>query len=398
VSLFAGQFVQAPNAATGFGYHKRNYARDRAKRAPKRGATVSSRRDFVQEFGALAALAAVAAKPGLGVIQDPKLSEFWDAYFAEATGTHTEESRGGQARSPLIDPERQVQLIHATPNGLQYPDKIPQSELRGDADNVVVTFNPGHFRPSPNDYRAIRRSNGSQVRVDWFQKQPIMNFLAPMAWAGLAAWSERKTSYDAKSKKQVQGPIPPTLQQLDFRDPNAPNAPLRNDVVLMGGTGSLAVNVRAVRFNARLHAVLDKTVNYSSIVAPFFGFAPLAIPALRAFTDLLGAVFSHEAVLMNTLPVQVLATQRAVQKGHDAEGVKIVSGDFLAVPLNQTDDLKGQFDKLRVDNGWLVHQDADPRVPPSKRAEEDRVPPVTYVVLNLSVRPLDEVIGPKAKG
>jgi hypothetical protein len=359
---------------------------------------MNSRRDFFQDVACLAALAALVEESGDAQVKDEKVSDFWDAYFDEALGVKKEDTRKS-SESPLIDPNRQVQLIYATPDGLRYPDTIGESELRSDAKDVVVTFNPGHFRPAPDDYKAIARTKSSQVRVDWFQKQPIMNFLAPMAWVGLASWSMATMKYDPQKKKDtVTKGLPPSLQELDFRDPNAPNAPIRNEVVLPGGSGQLAINVRAVKLNQRLHTVLDRTVRYSSIVSPFFGFAPLAIPALKAFTDLLGAVFSHEFVVMNTLPVQVLATQEAAKGPHNTGGVRIVGGDFIAVPANQTSELKSDFDKLRVEDGWLVHQDSSKNQRLEDRAKDDRIPPVSYVSLNLHIEPVEEVIRRKGSG
>jgi hypothetical protein len=370
------------------------------------GDSMSTRRSFFQDATLLTALVALARKEGYAQPDGEKVSRFWDAYFAEATRDPTQVSKGG-TDGDMIDPSKKVQLIHATPTGLRYPDTIPDAELRSDANDVVVTVNPGHFRPSPDDHTAIRKSKGCQVRLDWFQKQPLVNFIAPMAWVGLASWGSEKPTKD-KTGKSLSAcgatsvnpcvPVLPGLKDLDFRDPNDPDAPVHNEVILMGGSGRLALNVRAVRVNQRLRTVLDRSVRYSSIVAPFFGFAPLAIPALKAFTDLLGAVFNHEAVIMNSLPVQVLATRDAKNAPHAVNSVKIVDGDFLAVPGDQTQDLKAAFDKLRVDNGWLVHQDADPKMSLEDRAKDNRVPKVTYMSMGLKIEPLADVIKRKAQG
>src|ERR1039458_7292661 len=63
--------------------------------------------------------------------------------------------------------------------------------------DVVVTVNPSHFRPAPDDHKAISRSKNCQIRVDCVQTRPIMNLLAPMAWAGLASWSVDRTTQSA---------------------------------------------------------------------------------------------------------------------------------------------------------------------------------------------------------
>ena len=365
---------------------------------------MGTRRSFFEEVALLSAIAAALREEGHAQVKDEKLSNFWDAYFDEATRDPAVLSKGA-ADSELIDPAKKVQLIHASPDGLRYPDTISDKELRPDAD-VVVTVNPGHFRPAPLDHKAIVRSKGCQVRLDWVQTRPIMNLIAPMAWAGLAAWSVEKQTEtpikDASNKvigtKTGAGPNTPSLKDLDFRDPNDPNAPVQNQVILMGGSGRMALNVRAVRANPRLQAVLDKSVRYSSIISPFFGFAPIAIPALKVFTELLGAVFNHEAVIMNSLPVQVLATQDARKGPHNASSMKIVGGDFIAVPNNQTTDLKADLEKLRVVNGWLVHQDSDKNLPVEARAADKRVPPVSYMSMNFAIEALPDVVKRKAQG
>jgi len=363
-----------------------------------------TRRSFFEEVALLSALAAVWQEEGHAQDKNNNLSNFWDSYFAEATRDPAVISRGA-TDNELIDPARKVQLIHASPDGLRYVDTIADSELKPDSD-VVVTINPGHFRPAPDDHKAVARSKGCQIRLDWVQTRPIMNLLAPMAWAGLAAWSVDKQSdsaiKDINNKvigtKTNAGPATPALKDLDFRDPNDPNAPVQNQVILMGGSGRMALNVRAVRVNQRLQSVLDKSVSYSSIISPFFGFAPIAIPALKVFTQLLGAVFNHEAVIMNSMPVQVLATQDAWKGPHNSSSMKIVGGDFIAVPDNQTPDLKADMEKLRVVNGWLVHQDSDKNLPVEARAADSKVPPVSYMSMNFAIEPLPDVVKRKAQG
>lgn len=377
---------------------------------------MSTRRSFFQDAALLSALAALAEEQGYAQAKDPRVSNFWDAYFDEAERDPNTVSRGATDAS-LIDPAKRVQLIHATDSGLIYPDGIDPTQLLSDSD-VVVTVNPAHFRPSPDDKKLISRSKGAQIRLDCVQTRPIMNLIAPMAWAGLASWSLEKTTYaaskvtdlnanpviDPKTGKQkvvdkeTPGPGAPDLKSLDFTDPNDPNAPVHNQVILPGGSGRLALNVTGVSQNRKIQTVLDKTVSYASIVAPFFGFAPLAIPALKAFTTLLGAVFNHESVIMNSMPQQIVATQDAWKGPHDSSSVKIVSGDYIAVPINQAASLKDSMDKLRVVNGWLVHQDSSKNVPPEQRAQDSKVPAVTYMSVSLNVQSLATAQANKAKG
>jgi hypothetical protein len=374
---------------------------------------MNTRRSFFQDLALLSALAGIAEQEGYAQANDEKLSNFWDAYFDEAERDPHQISRGS-TDGDLMDPSKKVQLIHATDSGLVYPDTIDDKQLMA-ASDVVVTVNPAHFRPAANDKKAISKSKGCQIRVDCVQTRPIMNLIAPMAWSGLAAWSIDKTTYTKTAASSSSAPIElttgkrigsekmsipqvPDLKDLDFKDPNNPNAPAQNHVVLMGGSGRLGLNIRGVSANPTLQNVLDKTGQYSSLLAPFFGFAPLALPALRTITTLLGALFNHESVIMNSMPQQVLATQDAKNNPHDSSAVKIVSGDYIAVPINQTPILKGNLDKLRIVNGWLVSQDSATDVPPEQRALDPKVPEITYMSLTLTVQSLADAQKQKAQG
>jgi hypothetical protein len=374
---------------------------------------MNSRRSFFQDIALLSALAGIAEQEGYAQAKDAKLANFWDAYFDEAERDPNQISRGSNDAA-LMDPSKKVQLIHATDSGLVYPDTIDPKQLMAEGD-VVVTVNPAHFRPAPNDQRAISKSKGAHIRVDCVQTRPIMNLLAPMAWAGLAAWSLKDTTYTKTLASSSSAPISlpsgkrvgsekmtsPALgdmSQLDFKDPNNPNNPIQNQVILMGGSGRMALNVTGVSANQRIQTVLSKTVQYSSLIAPFFGFGALALPALKTLTTLLSAVFNHESVIMNSMPQQILATQDAAKNPHDSSAVKIVSGDYLAVPINQAPILKGNMDKLRVVNGWLVHQDSPKDVPVEQRAQDPSVPPVTYMSVTLTVQSLQDAQAQKGKG
>jgi hypothetical protein len=378
---------------------------------------MNTRRSFFQDAALLTALASLFESPSYAQEpQDTKMSDFWDAYFEEAERDPSHVSRGANDEA-LLEPERKVQIIHATDSGLIYPDGIENKQLLAEED-VVLTINPAHFRPAPDDHKAIAKSKGAQIRLDCVQTRPIMNLIAPMAWAGLAAWSAEQTTQtgmkvmDAKANpvmdpktgqakvtvKTNAGPAVPDLKALDFRDTNDPNAPVHNHVILPGGSGRMALNVRAVSPNHRLQTVLDKSVSYSSIVAPFFGFAPLAIPALRTFTTLIGAIFNHESVIMNSMPYQVLATQDAVKRAHSSSSVKMIAGDYIAVPTKHAADLKDSMDKLRLVNGWLVHQDGSKNLPPEMRAMDPKIPEVSYMSLSVTVQSLADAQKEKAKG
>ncbi len=360
---------------------------------------MESRRSFFQDVAILSALAAAFAGEVEAQPAAKKTQEFWDEYFDEAERTDDRTSRGATGPTTL-DPKKIANFLQGTDNGLRFSSDIANTELMAPPSpekDVVVTVTPGVFRPSTDDHSRIQEARGSQVRVDWFQKQPLMNLVSPMAWAGLAAWSPNRN--DPMTKKPKAAPLPPDLTGLNFRDPNSPDAPANNQVILMGGSGKMAVNVNAVRHNDKVDAALKATVDYSSIVAPYFGFAPLAIPALRAFTQLIGYLYHREYVLMNSVPVNIVATQDAGSNDGSANKVKMVSGQYLAVPDEHLDRLKSSMPQLRIDDtGWLVHQDSDKNAKPAERGADPKVPDATYMSMNVKVSLLSDAMKEKAKG
>src|ERR1035441_6941893 len=120
-----------------------------------------SRRSFFQDVALLSAVARIAEQEGYAQVKDDKVSNFWDAYFDEAERDPNQISRGSND-GDLMDPTKKVQLIHATDSGLIYPDGIDAKQLLAESD-VVVTVNPAHFRPAPDDHKAISRSKGCQI-------------------------------------------------------------------------------------------------------------------------------------------------------------------------------------------------------------------------------------------
>lgn len=383
---------------------------------------MNTRRSFLEHAAYLSALASLLPAEAQVEPANAKMQDFWKAYFDEAERTDDRPTRDASVQE--VDPKKRVNFVNGTDKGLRFSSDISNNELFADDKDVVLTVNPGHFRPSSDDLKLIHKASGSHIRLDWFQKQPVMSLVAPMAWAGLAVWTMSKINASASTStsssssnstshsltsgsaspaasaapKPYTGPLPPKLTDLDFRDPNAPDAPASNQVILMGGTGKVAVQATAMRVNDKLQAVLSHSVQYASIVAPYFGFAPLAVPALRAFTDVFGYFYHHESILMNSLPVELVASQHGKAIPGAVSRVNMVSGDYLAVPAHHADELKDSMDQLRIDQGWLVHQDANKSQTLEMRAQDPKVPNITYISMSVTVESLGDVQKRKAAG
>jgi len=66
----------------------------------------------------------------------------------------------------------------------------------------------------------------------------------------------------------------------------------------------------------------------------------------------------------------------------------LLSGDYLMVPQEHTEELAKELPNLDLVQGYLVHKDADPNLPLQARAAS-AVPGITYASMRVSVQPLD---------
>jgi hypothetical protein len=68
--------------------------------------------------------------------------------------------------------------------------------------------------------------------------------------------------------------------------------------------------------------------------------------------------------------------------------IGLLSGDYLMLPQEHTDELAKELPNLDLIQGYLVRKDADPNLPLQTRAQS-AVPGVTYASMRVSVQPLD---------
>ena len=101
---------------------------------------------------------------------------------------------------------------------------------------------------------------------------------------------------------------------------------------------------------------------------------------------------------MNAIPVEIVATQDAKALPGPVNRINMVSGSYLAVPDEHTPKLKDAMSQLRLDSGWLVHNDADKNVKPADRSLDPRVPDITYVSMDVTIELLSDVQKRHAKG
>ena len=193
------------------------------------------RRSFLDEILAAAALssllpqnASAQAPARIPATPPPGTHDsinFWNDLY--------ESHRGGAPK--LAAPERQVRFVYHHPQkGFAFMQDIPKDSLLDHAGDVKVTLNMGQFRPAKSDQTAFKQLQSSSLRVDCVQTRPMMNLVAPLAWASLASLFPDK-----------QGKLP-SLQTLGFQN----NNPGTDNIVLLPG-GHLPDGREYFRWSAR---------------------------------------------------------------------------------------------------------------------------------------------------
>ncbi len=342
------------------------------------------RRSFLDEILAAAALSGLlsgdaAAQVRKSAAPPPGTHDsiaFWSDFYESGT-------RGGP-KAQVAAPERQARFLYHGSGGFHYPTEIPKEALLDHDGDVSVTLNVAQFHPSKTDRTAFAQLQSATFRVDCVQTRPMMNLMAPLAWAALASLFPDK-----------QGKLP-SLQSLGFQNTDTTGSQ-SSTVFLPGGIGKLAVNISMVHKESIVHKILTEAQSIAGITAPFFAFPAISIPALKALTSIYSALEQHASFLLNSPLTMAVATQQALGvEGTDVQALPLASGDYVLVPQAHTDELSKHLDNLDMTGGFLVQKDAPTNQPIETRAA-NAIPEVTYVTLHVSVKAATAPPQPKSE-
>lgn len=332
------------------------------------------RRSFLDELLAAAAVSgllagdasaqAPARKQGAVSASGHDSISFWNQFY------DTQTRAGGQPK--LAAPERQARFLYHASSGFHYPTEIPKDALLDHEGDVSATISVGQFHPSKADRAIFNQLQSATFRVDCVQTRPMMNLVAPLAWAALASLFPDK-----------QGKLP-SLQSLGFQNTDSTGSQA-STVFLPGGVGKLAVNISMVHKESIVHKILTEAQSIAGITAPFFAFPAISIPALKALTSIYSALEQHADFLLNSPLTSAVATQQALADQGDVQVLPLASGDYVLVPQAHTDELSKHLDNLVMTSGYLVQKDAPTNQPIETRAA-NAIPDVTYVTLKVSVK------------
>ena len=294
-------------------------------------------------------------------------AKFWRSYFDVI------QPKMGGAKPQLEAEDRKVQYLHYGPSGFRYVNDIKTDELLDYDGDVLVTASLGQYRPGDADHNLLGEVKTSQLRIDFVQTRPLLDVLAPMAWAALAVF------YHDKVNKL------PSLDALGYKKAGATNGIER--VVLPKGSGRFSVNLSTVKPESSFLKILKLAIPALISVAPVLNLPAISIPVMKTFSEVfLGPDTERRTrFLLNSLPAQWIATQQAQQDSElGIENFPLLSGNYVMIPAAHATELGKELPNLDWQSGYLVRKDAPLTEAPSQRVEK-AVEGVTYVSMRLTV-------------
>ena len=309
---------------------------------------------------------------------------FWDSFGAIADNSNQDASgvhgRGlvhkSTANTGAGDLDRQIDFFHYTKDKtLQYANTIEAKDMLDHVGDITASVNVNGFRLAGEDRDQFDKLQSAQLRIDVMQNKSLMNILDPMAWTSLAALFPDKA-----------GKLPP-MQDLSF-DP-ATTWEKMQKIVLPGGSGKWAVNLSMAHKESQFVTIMKSITTEVNRFAPVLGLPAISMTALKGFCTLYGAWEQRTTFLLNSFPQLAFATQAAREEAATAQGLNLVTGDYILVPHSYTAQLTPYLDKLELRQGYLVSKDA-----PSNTSVFDLAtglkPDITYLSANINLKPLTQ--------
>ena len=353
------------------------------------------RRDFVKDLVALGMLPAFApiALAASELLQQPGAAAqlartdgaafgFWSDFLtARSVPSPTVKAAATRGKSST-GVDRQAFFFHYTGQGLQPAMDLPPTTLLPGGD-VSVSANVVAFRPGAEDRATFERLQNAQLRLDFVQTRPIFDLIDTMAWTALAALHPDRT------KK-----LPP-IQNLSF-DPATTSQKMQN-IVLPGGQGLWAVNLYAQQKDSFFTQLLGFITKEVDRFAPVLGLPGISTAALQSFNAFYGALHNGTEYLFQSNPVPVFATVASLNMTTASQGLPLVSGTYVLVPVahaeNLTPDVLAPFDLrqgLIVPKSTIATQSAS--------AAAAALPNVTYATIDITVKPVQISTGTGKSG
>jgi hypothetical protein len=329
-----------------------------------------NRRDMMASAAAFAMLAqavnpkafaqAMQSSPTQGTVD---VVEYWTRFYDDTVATR------GPNGSPLAKKSRKTLYLHSPDSGqsLAYAQNIPMKSLPAISGDVVANLAISQYRPSNGDIS----TDISHLRIDAAQTVDFMNVVAPLSWAAIASFTP---------DKQVSKL--PTIDQLGYKAQSSTDGQNIKQITLPSGVGKIAVNVTRPANKVFTEIVQSASVVITSALS-MMTLPAISVPAIKVFSELFGKWQSHATVIMNGNLTPVIATSTLPSNVQmPQEPMPLMNGYYVMLPEEHEPELKSEFDKLTVQNGFLVHTDAPASDDLPTRAKA-AVPGVSYVTLRV---------------
>ncbi|HUI79986.1 MAG TPA: hypothetical protein VLY24_18795 [Bryobacteraceae bacterium] len=356
---------------------------------------------------------------------DPDVVNFWVRGMGVPANNILggERTRGRQPGPAVSDYGREPLFLHHDPdsNTLITTDQIPAEKLVASG-STDVTFQLLRMRLNDADDTRFKDYSSGGIYVDLQQSaastgplQDIENlasslFSAIFPQAGSSGKSSGKSSAKSgksnsndsdsgsSSKKSGKGNkfFSPQQAAAASGSGSGTAVPLQQakqaqSISLPSGAGTTSFACFA---KDRKKTLFGKFVDVFGELAasPMLSYLPmLQLPAVGASTlnavrGLVGNLQSHgqnQQWIMMSTPTNVATTAKGLQSTPDA--IRLRAGNYVLIPKEHSDLIKGQLDKLKVVDGFLVPQKAG--VLDVYDAYPTTAPGVSYITLSVGVQP-----------
>lgn len=331
-----------------------------------------------------------------------------------------ERTRGRQSGPEVSDYGREPLFLHNDPDTgtLITTDQIPTEKLV-DASATDVSFQMVRMRLNDADNTRFKDYSSGGIYVDLQQGAPpqtsllgdietlassLFSAIFPSSGGGKSSAkssggsdSGGKTSGGKSSGGKGKGNqffAPQTAQAAASGTGTAvplQQAKQAQSISLPGGTGRTSFAVFA---KDRKKTLFGKFVDVFGELAasPMLSYLPmLSLPAVGASTlnavrSLVGNLQSHgqnQQWIMMSTPMDVATTKQGAQAVPSA--VRLRAGNYVVIPKEQSDAIKGQLTKLKVQDGFLVPKEAGAL--DVYDAYPSAAPGVSYISLTVGVQP-----------
>ena len=360
-----------------------------------------SRRNFLSSAAAMGLLTTMLTPEQLSALQDAKSNgsqdakdsgqneeelphdspAFWGGFYDVVNPASPDYGKkaGTRGSESLADPKLDAQYLHYSPDEkrLRYATTIEKNELLDHSGDVSVSILMNQFRPSIED---AKKRSASQLRVDATQNRPFMGLMSPLAWSSTASL-----------KPDSSGAVP-SLDKLGFQSEGVIHS--SSHILLTKGSGRMAVNISQAAKNSMFMKVLGYMMEAGKMIAPLVSLPAVSVTAMDAFSQAFSFWENRTQFLINGNLVNAYATKQAMDDPEiKSPAIGLIPGDYIVVAKKDTDKLQEALPKLRIFQGYLVHQDTDLNQPMNKYLADSRIPDITYATVKVGTKPLSSYIG-----